>query len=129
MNFVCSFKAIAWLYIIFGSFAVLTGIAYVAVAVTQGGGEPAGAFVQAVLALALVISSIFFLKKVPAALTCLKVLTGLMIVFMLYNHSTSGYQNNIGSWIGLMLYIFPLCFILFKLNSSSAKLFVESDEI
>ena len=129
MNSVCSFRAIAWLYIVFGSFAVLTGAAYFALAVTQGGGEPIGAVVQAISALALVISSIYFLKKVPLALTALRVLTGLLIVFLLYNHSTSGYQNSTGSWIGLMLYIVPLCFILFKLNSSSAKLFVESGEI
>lgn len=129
MNFVCSFRAIAWLYIVFGSFAVLTGVAYVAIAMTQGGGDPAGAAIQALLALALVISSCYFLKKVPVALTALRILTGLLIVFLLYNHANSGYQNNTGSWIGLMLYIVPLCFILFKLNSSGAKLFIENDEI
>ncbi len=129
MNSVCSFRAIAWLYIIFGSFAVLTGAAYVALSITQGGGDPAGAVVQATLALALVISSIYFLKKVPAALTSLRALTGLLIIFLLFNHSTSDYQYSTGSWIGLMLYIAPLCFILFKLNSPSAKLFVESSEI
>ncbi|MDG6098768.1 hypothetical protein EXU34_15045 [Alteromonas sp. ZYF713] len=129
MNFVGSFRAIAWLYIVFGSFAVLTGVAYVVIAMTKGGGDPVGAAIQAFLALALVISSCYFLKKVPAALTALRILTGLLIVFLLYNHANSGYQHNIGSWFGLMLYIVPLCFILFKLNSSEAKRFIESDEI
>tara|TARA_Y100001001_G_scaffold139465_1_gene142268 strand:+ start:4 stop:390 length:387 start_codon:yes stop_codon:yes gene_type:complete len=128
VNFVCSFRAIAWLYIVFGSFAVLTGGAYVAIAITQGGGDPTGASIQVFLALTLVISSVCFLKKVPAALTALKILTGILIVLLPYNHAISGYQNSTGSWIKLILYIVPLCFIFLKLNSSSAKRVVKSGE-
>lgn len=124
-----SFKVIAWVYITFGSFATLTGLAYIFAATHNGAGNPTGALVQVILSVSLIVASIFFLKKSALSLLALKLLTAITIVFLVYTSATSEFRSIPASIFGLLFYIAPLIVILFRLCSVSAKLFVETNEI
>ena len=107
----------------------MTGLGYVLAATHNGAGNPTGALMQVALSICLVIASIFFLKRSARALLALKLLTAVTIVFLVYTSATSEFISIPASIFGLTFYIAPLAVIMLKLCSSSAKLFVDTNEI
>ena len=107
----------------------MTGLGYILAATHNGAGNPTGALVQVVLSICLVIASIFFLKKSARALLALKLLTAVTIVFLVYTSATSELISFPASIFGLIFYVAPLAVIMFRLCSSSVKLFVDTNEI